>query len=861
MAIATEAPPATGDRIARLRRRYQEGPAFISVARARLYTESWRATEESGLPLDLRVARAMQHVYAHMPHYVDPDDRIAGYWTEHFLGVPVDIERGVFNGVFAAELKKSTLVRYRARAALKAGTYLLRKGALGDFLHHQRIARQSRTPPLNMELKTMAERAINPYRIAPDDRELLLRDLLPYWKGRSLADHLQRALEDAGLFSRDMHDFVTGMAGNTSRQVMLLSAAATIATIQGHVILDYAPVLEKGLLGMRDGVAARLRGAGPEARPFLQASAAALDGVITYAERLAEAVSEAADAAEDEATRDALRELHAVCARVPLRPAETFREAMQALWTVKTAVELAHPVNLHCFGRLDQVLHPYYRRDIEAGRLTPGAACELLQELLLKVMSQNVRPESNILANFYHRFLGSSPVTLGGVDADGNDATNELTYLFLDAAHASRAITNVSVRVHPGTPDAVLDRVAAHLREGTSSFSLFNDETSIAAMRRHGIPERDARDYAVMGCVETTAPGKTGAMSACALMLSKLLDMTLRNGDAMTVAGRLRGEGPRTGDPASFPDFDALVEAYLAQARHAIGRIVEASNLRDRLYAERLPAPHISVFMDGCLESGRDVTRGGARYDLSGISMINSIANVTDSLLAIRELVYRRRQYTLAQLTAALDANYRGHEGLLRDIRAVSHKWGNGDPDSDALAARIMAVLCAETRKHTNHRGGPFVVYVISMITHTVDGRLSAATPDGRKAATPYAASCNPYNVERNGPTAVMRSVAALPNAEIMGAAVNMRFHPSAIGETPETRAKWAGLVRTYFALGGAQVQPTVAGAEMLRAARDHPEDYRDLIVKVGGYSTYFVDLGREIQDEIIARTEHGRPG
>jgi len=301
-----------------------------------------------------------------------------------------------------------------------------------------------------------------------------------------------------------------------------------------------------------------------------------------------------------------------------------------------------------------------------------------------------------------------------------------------------------------------------------------------------------------------------------------------------------------------------LVDAFIQQAKHLIAKIVTASNLRDRLYAEHLPAPCISAFMHGCLDARKDVTQAGAVYDLAGISMINSIANVVDSLLVLKTLVFDEKRFTLPEFIEAMDNNFAGREDVLRAVRRVAGKWGNGDPETDALAGRIMKELFAETYRHKNYKNGPFVVYVISMITHTIDGRLSIASPDGRKAGMPYAASCNPYNVEKSGVTAALRSVAALPFEDVMGCAVNVRFHPSAIGRGPAARAKWISLIRTYFQMGGAQIQPTVVSAEMLKAARTRPEDYRDLIVKVGGYSTYFVDLGREIQDEIIARTEHG---
>ncbi len=845
-------------RIQRIQRRYQTGPAFISVERARYYTERWRQT--AGLPRCIRVAESMRHVYEHMTHRVDPDDRIAGAWTEHFLGAPVDIEKGVFNRVLESELTRPTMVRSRVRDAARGVLYILRTGGVGDFLRGQRITRQTGKPPLNLGFKTMSERAINPWQMDDGDRAELLGDLLPFWKGRTVADRLEKDLASSGLLSADMHDFAMALTGSTSRQALLLSTCASTATIQGHVIIDFDRVLAKGLVSVGDDARRALAEGdfkNPDERDFLRSVDLAIEGVMIFARRLADSVQESLTAETDPRRRSELAKMLTVCRKVPLEPADTFAEAVQSLWTLKTAVELAHPMNLHCFGRLDQSLIDYYRRDRAAGRITEDQARTLLEELLLKIMSQNVRLESNLLTDYYHRFLGSSPVTVGGVRPDGSDGTNELTTLFIQAAHRCKAVTNLSVRVGEKTPDSVLQELAGSLADGTSSFSLFNDELTVEAMERRGFEKTDARDFAIMGCVEATCPGRTGSMGANGLLLTRLLDITLRNGDSALLAGIIRGEGLTTGDPDLFDNFDQLLEALLRQATHFLDKIVRGSNLRDRIHAELLPAPTISAFMQGCLESRRDVTRGGARYDLSGISMINSLANLVDSLYVLKKLVYEQHKFTVRQLLTALDHNFVGYEQIHRAITALEGKWGNGHAETDELARRVAEGLFALTQRYVNERGGPFVVYVISMITHTIDGRLSIATPDGRRAATPFAASCNPYNVEKAGPTASLRSVASVPFADVLGCAVNMKFHPSAIGTSTETRAKWISLVRTYFRLGGMQLQPSAVSTQTLLAAQKRPQDHRELIVKVGGYSTYFVDLGLEIQNEIIERTEH----
>jgi len=858
MTIAQE--KATDGRIARLRKRYHDEVPRISIERADYYTREWRRTSGTDTPLPVRVALAMKNVYENMTMYVDPDDHIAGYWTEDFLGIPVDIERGVFNTVLASELDRNSMIAFHVKSFKDTFSYLLKKRQFIDFVRGIRTTRSAGPQPMNIGAVPMNQREINRFDIDPEDRRKLQKELLPYWEGRTHVDRLEKEIFGSGILGGDMRDFAMAIPANTSRQTMMISTCSTIATYQGHVIPDYEKVVREGLLAMKEEAAKAFEESGDmpeERRAVLKSIEIAIDGVITYARRLAEKIEETLETETDPDRKMELGRMLEDCRRVPLHPAETFRQAVQSAWTLKTAVEIAHPVNLHCFGRMDQIFQPYYEADIDAGRITRDEAREVLEELLLKVMSQNIRPESNILSNFYHRYLGSTPITIGGLKPDGTDGTNDLTYLFLEAADSSRAVTNVSLRVHKDSPDELYMAVADMLQEGSSNLSIFNDDVNVEAMERRGFETPDARDYAVMGCVEMLCPGKTGGMSATALLLCRVLDMTLRNGDTQTLLGRIKNVGLKTGDPDTFETFDELFDAYVAQARHQVKLIAEASNLRDAIFSRTLPAPYISAFIDGCMDNCKDVTEGGARYDLTGVSFINSIANTADSLYVIKKLVFERGEFDFRRLLKAIDSNFEGYEDILKSIDSIEGKWGNANPECDDLVRRLTDALFKETYKYTSFRGGPFVPYVISMTTHTIDGRVSIATPDGRRAATPFAASCNPFNVERNGTTGTMKSIAAIDFRHVLGCAVNMKFHPSAIGKSDEARKKWIALLRTYFLMGGAQIQPTVASAEMLRDAQKNPSEYSDLIVKVGGYSTYFVDLGREIQSEVIARTEH----
>lgn len=847
------------DRIRRLRRRYLEETPVVSIERARYYTESHRETEGSGLPPGIRVARAMKHVYENMNHCVDPDDRIAGAWTEHFLGIPIDIERGLFNGVFEIELKKSSMFWHGLNCGLRFAAYKARRDGVRGLFRTLGHTRKIGAAMPSLGTDTLDRRRINPYRIAEPDRAVLQRELLPYWRGQTIADRLRQRFRESSLYEGEFGDFIDALPRSTASNDAVVSTGAALGVWQGHLILDHATPIQKGLVGMRADVSRALAATtDPEEQGFLESVDIALQGVSIYARRLAAKLEMESSRAPDPERKAVLAEMSAVSHKVPLHPAESFREALQSYWTVKTAVELAIPFNVHAPGRLDQIFYPYYRVDLEQGRIERDEARELLEELFLKIMSHNLRPYSNTSSDFSQRYEGSEPVTLGGLTEDGEDATNDLTYVMLEAADRSRASLNFAVRVHDTSPDALLMAIAELHYHGVSSVSLMNDSVCIRALKNRGFTERDARNYAITGCVDMCAPGKTGGEGFSSLLLCRTLDLALRNGDSQTLVGPVRRVGLRTGDPDGFQTFDQFLDAFLRQGKFMLKKIVEASTIRDRLYAEHLPAPFISAFMQGCLESRKDVTRGGAVYDCEGILFMTSIANAVDSLYVIKKLIFDEKTLSFAELLAAIDHNFGdGYENVHKSILRVGGKWGNGNAESDELARRVTSALFEETYRYETYKGGFYAPFVNSMTTHTYDGRISIATPDGRLAGRPYAASCNPYNVEENGPTGVLRSVAALDFEHVLGSAVNIRMHPSGIGQSEEARRKWVALWRTYFELGGEQLQPTVVSTEILRAAQRDRESYRNVIVKVGGYSAYFVDLGKEIQDEIISRTEH----
>jgi formate C-acetyltransferase len=428
----------------------------------------------------------------------------------------------------------------------------------------------------------------------------------------------------------------------------------------------------------------------------------------------------------------------------------------------------------------------------------------------------------------------------------------------LEAADRSKASLNFAVRFHDKTPDELYMKVTEIQYNGYSSISVLNDNVCIEALKNRGISEQDANAFSITGCVDLCSPGKTGGISFSALLLCRTLDMTLRNGNCLTIGGLVKKVGPKTGDPDNFQSFNEFLEAFYQQSDFVLKQIVKATLLRDKLFAQYLPAPFISAFMQGCFMRKKDVTQGGAFYDAEGILLMNSVANLVDSLFTIKKLIFDQKKFTFKELLEAIDHNFIDDFELIhKEIMDLEGKWGNGNSECDELAREVMTHIFEETYKYKTYKGGVYAPFVISMTSHTYDGRIGLATPDGRFAGKPFAASCNPYNVEMNGPTGVLRSVAALDFQHVCGCAVNIRMHPSGIGKTEESKRKWISLLKTYFKLGGQQLQPTVVSTEMLRAAQKNPQKFRNIIVKVGGYSAYFVDLGREIQDEVISRTEH----
>lgn len=630
--------------------------------------------------------------------------------------------------------------------------------------------------------------------------------------------------------------------------------------IPGHLIPNYPRVLREGWRGIRERAEAVAKdpGVSPKRRALARAIVICADGVRAFAARYAAEARRLAAREHDPCRQAELEEIARICDRVPWEPAQTFHEALQSLWFTHMLAMVAesYPGPGLSPGRIDQYLYPYYRADIASGRLTQEQARQLLQCFWIK-------PN---YAYDYQGWVGTNQginssfgqlVTLGGINERGEDASNELTALILDVIQDMNLLEpKPNIRLHARTPDWLLDRVMDMVTSAQGSPFLLNfDENSMAGLRWAGLPEKMLWDYAPVGCLENTLQGcdRSGTVDVN-LNLAKAVELVLHNGRDAATGERI---GPRTGDPRRFATFEQLLAAFKEQLKSILEQLIAVNNIADVGRARFEPVPYISALVDGCLESGKDITAGGARYNFITVEGV-ALATTADSLAAIRKLVYEDRLATMDELIGALDANFEGYESLRQMLLHRMPKYGNDDPAADDLARQVSRFWTTEAFRHFTPTGKRYRGGYLSWNYWVAYAPRTAATPDGRRRGQFLSNGVCPINgADRLGPTAVIRSVGRLgletaPN----GASHTMSFSPSLL-RNEENRRKLAALLRAYGKIGGTCLQLNIVSPETLRAAQQDPDSYRNLLVRVTGYNAYFVMLGKEIQDEIIARQSH----
>ncbi len=573
-------------------------------------------------------------------------------------------------------------------------------------------------------------------------------------------------------------------------------------------------------------------------KPFYQAVIIVCDAIMDYARRWADKLDEMADTEDDAARRAELKEMASICRKVPRYPPETFHEAIQSIWFAQVANWAEASGSAHSFGRFDQYMLPFYRADMESGRLTEEKALELIQCLWLKCYS-----------TFDFRHL-----TVGGVKPDGADGTNELSYLCLEATERLRTPRDIAVRIHRGTPEPFLRKAAAIARMGLGRPDFWNDHVTVEAMTKAGIPLEDARDYSPIGCVELTIAGKCNSRTmGHSINLAKCLELALNNGRDQTTGEQI---GPQTGE--TLKSYEELHAAYRKQAEHFVRLAIEQNMRAYMLQANDFPMPVLSTLTEGCLESGRDVMDGGAVYNPSGVNLFG-IANVANSLAAIRKLVFEEKAISLDELRNALKSNFQGQEQLRQMLIHRAPKYGNGDEYVDRMAAEEAAFYCDEVAKYPTPEGGRHHVLIFGVSPGAVYGfaKKLGASADGRKAGDPLAMSaCTAHGTERIGATATVKSAASLDYAKAPGGiSFILDLHPTAVAGDAGL-GKLVSLLKTYFEDGGMEMGLNIVSDEELRRAQKDPERYSHVMVRVFGFSTQFISLSPELQEYVIEKTK-----
>jgi trans-4-hydroxy-L-proline dehydratase len=630
--------------------------------------------------------------------------------------------------------------------------------------------------------------------------------------------------------------------------------------VPGHLVPNYPKVLKIGWKGIRDEAQALLDD--PECNHIQKNQARAMiicaQATHDLADRYAAEAQRLADYETDARRRDELQEIACSCQKIPWLPPETFPEALQSLWFTHMLAMAAesYPGPGLSPGRVDQYLYPFYQADRDAGRLTEESAREWLQCWWIK---------HNYVYD-YQGWTGTNQginssfgqlITLGGIDAAGHDASNDLTYLMLEIIQEMNLLEpKPNVRVHADTSDRLLDRLVEMLAQAQGSPFLINfDENSMAGLRWQGLPEERLWDYAPVGCLENTLAGddRSGTVDVN-LNLAKAVELVLNDGRDMATGKPI---GPRTGDPKNFKDFPQFLEAFKQQLKTILEQLISANNLADAGRARWEPVPYLSALVDGCLQSGKDCNAGGARYNFLTVEGI-ALATVADSLAAIKKLVYEDRLIEMEKLIEALKNNFEGQESLRRILLSKAPKYGNDDGYADEIARQVSLFWTEEAFKHFSPTGKRYRGGYLSWNYWIAYAPATAATPDGRRRGQFLSNAVCPVNgADRKGPTSIIKSVGRLgletaPN----GASHTMSFNPTLLRD-PEQRQKLKALLRAYGQVGGTCLQVNVLDAETLREAQKFPDEYHNLLVRVTGYNAYFVGLGKEIQDEIIARESH----
>ncbi len=695
------------------------------------------------------------------------------------------------------------------------------------------------------DLDILDSREKIPFRVSSETRQVYAEQIIPFWTGKTMRERLFAEMTDEWLAAYEAGIFTEFMEQRAPGHTVLDDK------IYRRGLRDFQADIDAGLARLDYAADRDAYAKGEE----LKAMRIALDAVIRFAERHAEKALEMAAVEVDPTRKAELERIAEVCTRVPAHAPRDFWEALQAYWFVHLGVTTElNTWDAFCPGHLDRHLEPFYARGLADGTLTREMAEELLQCFWIKFNNQPAPPKVGVTAAESGTYTDFAQINAGGILADGADGVNDVTYLVLDVIEEMRLLQpSSSIQVSRKNPDRFIKRAGKIIRTGFGQPSVFNADLIVQELVRMGKTVEDARDGGSSGCVEVGAFGKEAYILAGYFNIPKMLELALHDGVDPRTGRQL---GPRTGDPASFAAFDDLFAAFLAQMRHFVEIKVRGNSVIERLYATYMPAPFLSTLVDDCIAKGRDYHDGGPRYDTTYIQGVG-IGTITDALSAIKHHVFEQQDLSMDRLLAALDADFAGYERECQLLLNRTPRYGNDDDAADAIMVRVFNAFFDLIDGRKNTRGGTYHLNMLPTTCHVYFGSVIGATPDGRRARTPLSEGISPVQgADRRGPTAVIKSAAKMDHARTGGTLLNQKFAPQLLADDAGLD-KLTQLIRSYFRLDGHHIQFNVVDVETLRAAQAHPEQHRDLIVRVAGYSDYFCDLSVALQDEIIARTEH----
>ena len=695
------------------------------------------------------------------------------------------------------------------------------------------------------DLEILNSRPKTNYAVDEETLQLYHDEIIPFWRGRSMRDRLLAAMTpewkdayEAGIFTEFMEQ-----------------------RTPGHTVLG-DKIYTKGLLDIKKDIEESLARLDfyhdPEAldkQYELEAMAIAADALMLYARRYAELARSMAAAEKDPQRKKELEKIAEVCDWVPAHAPRDFWEALQYYWFVHVGVTTEYNTwDSFNPGRLDQNLFPFYKKGLEEGTLTREWARELLEAFWVKFNNQPAPPKVGVTAEESGTYTDFALINVGGLKPDGSDGANELSYLILDVIEEMRLLQPSSmVQVSAKNPDSLLLRALKIIRTGFGQPSIFNTDAIVQELMRQGKAVEDARKGGSSGCVEAGAFGREAYILTGYFNMPKVLEITLNNGVDPRTGKKI---GLETGDPRNFGSFEELMSAFEKQMKHFIDIKIRGNNVIEKLFATYLPSPFLSLFIDDCVTKGKDYHNGGARYNTRYIQGVG-LGTITDMLTSLKYNVFEQKLVTMDEMLRALSQNFKGYERLRDHLINKTPKFGNDDDYADEQARRVFDLYFNLIDGRPTVCGGKYRINLLPTTVHVYFGKVTGATPDGRLAGEPVSEGISPVQgMDRKGPTAVIKSEGKLDHIKTGGTLLNQKFTPQLLADD-EGLAKLKDLIRSYFRLMGHHIQFNVVTAETLRDAQKHPEKYRDLIVRVAGYSDYFVDCAKELQDEIIRRTEH----